>query len=283
MTEARDVRMGMYGHSNQVAHHATYMYDAAGQPWKAQKNVREVLSRLYVGSEIGQGYHGDEDNGEQSAWFLFSALGFYPLVMGSGEYAIGSPLFTKATVQLENGRKLVVKAPKNSTRNVYVQGLKVNGVPWKSTSLPHSLIAKGGVLEFDMGPRPSSWGTGKHAAPVSITKDDEVPMPRADVLKGAGALFDNTSATEASVTSLELPVSGRTKAVQYTLTSPADRTKAPTGWTLQGSDGRDHMADPRQALRGILHLGPPDTGVLRGVAGYVREVPPGARRRGGGL
>lgn len=235
MTEARDVRMGMYGHSNQVAHHAIYMYDAAGQPWKAQRNVREVLSRLYVGSEIGQGYHGDEDNGEQSAWFLFSALGFYPLVMGSGEYAIGSPLFTRATVHLDNGRKLVVQAPKNSARNVYVQGLKVNGRPWTSTSLPHSLIAKGGVLEFDMGPRPSSWGTGRHAAPVSITKDDKVPVPRADVLKGDGALFDDTSATDASVTSLELPVSGRTEAVQYTLTSSSDRAKAPAGWTLQGS------------------------------------------------
>lgn len=236
MTEARDVRMGMYGHSNQVAHHVNYMYDAAGRPWKTQKNVREVLSRLYVGSEIGQGYHGDEDNGEQSAWFLFSALGFYPLVMGSGEYAIGSPLFTKATVHLENGRELVVRAPKNSARNVYVQGLKVNGVPWRSTSLPHSLIAKGGVLEFDMGSKPSSWGTGKNAAPVSITKDDEVPTPRADVLKGDGALFDNTSGTEASVTSVELPVSeGGAKAVQYTLTSPSDRAKAPTGWTLQGS------------------------------------------------
>ncbi|NUP24227.1 MAG: glycoside hydrolase family 92 protein [Streptomyces sp.] len=235
MTEARDVRMGMYGHSNQVAHHATYMYDAAGQPWKTQKNVREVLSRLYVGSEIGQGYHGDEDNGEQSAWFLFSALGFYPLVMGSGEYAIGSPLFTKATIHLENGRELVVKAPKNSARSVYVQGLKVNGAPWKSTSLPHSLIAKGGVLEFDMGSKPSSWGTGKNAAPVSITEDDEVPTPRADVLKGDGALFDNTSATEAGVTSVDLPVSEGAKAVQYTLTSPADRTKAPAGWKLQAS------------------------------------------------
>ncbi|MER5936353.1 GH92 family glycosyl hydrolase [Streptomyces sp. NPDC001928] len=236
MTEARDVRMGMYGHSNQVAHHALYMYDAAGQPWKTQSSIREVLSRLYTGSEIGQGYHGDEDNGEQSAWFLFSSLGFYPLVMGSGEYAVGSPLFTKATVHLENGRELVVKAPKNSTRNVYVQGLKVNGVPWKSTSLPHKMLAKGGVLEFDMGPRPSSWGTGKNAAPVSIAKDDKVPTPRADVLKGVGALFDNTSATQESVTSLDLPVSESAKAVQYTLTSPSDRTKAPTGWKLQGSN-----------------------------------------------
>ncbi|MEV6958074.1 GH92 family glycosyl hydrolase [Streptomyces sp. NPDC051207] len=234
MTEARDVRMGMYGHSNQVAHHAIYMYDAAGQPWKAQKNVREVLSRLYTGSEIGQGYHGDEDNGEQSAWFLFSALGFYPLVMGSGEYAVGSPLFTKATVHLENGRELVVKAPDNSARNVYVQGLTVDGRPWTKTSLPHSLLARGGVLEFDMGPRPSSWGTGEDAAPVSITQDDTVPAPRADVLEGEGALFDDTSATNAAVSTAELPVGGETKAVQYTLTS-ADRAEAPTGWVLQGS------------------------------------------------
>ncbi|MFI8070721.1 GH92 family glycosyl hydrolase [Streptomyces sp. NPDC086033] len=236
MTEARDVRMGMYGHSNQVAHHVNYMYDAAGQPWKTQRNVREVLSRLYVGSEIGQGYHGDEDNGEQSAWYLFSALGFYPLVMGSGEYAVGSPLFTKATVHLENGRDLVVRAPKNSARNVYVQGLKVNGRAWTSTSLPHSLLARGGVLDFDMGSRPSKWGTGKNAAPVSITQDDEVPTPRADALVGDGALFDNTSATDAAVTSVDLPVSQQVKGVQYTVTSSSDHTKAPSGWTLQGSD-----------------------------------------------
>jgi len=225
--------MGMYGHSNQVAHHVNYMYDAAGQPWKTQRGVREVLSRLYVGSDIGQGYHGDEDNGEQSAWYLFSALGFYPLVMGSGEYAVGSPLFTKATVHLENGKELVVRAPKNSSRNVYVQGLKVNGRSWQSTSLPHSLLAKGAVLDFDMGPRPSAWGAG--SAPVSITQDDKVPSPRGDVLKGTGALFDDTSATDASVTSVDLPVSGPVKGVQYTVTSAGDRAKAPTGWTLQGS------------------------------------------------
>ncbi|MFI6559903.1 GH92 family glycosyl hydrolase [Streptomyces sp. NPDC050534] len=235
MTEARDVRMGQYGHSNQVAHHVIYMYDAAGEPSKAQKNVREVMSRLYTGSEIGQGYHGDEDNGEQSAWYLFSSLGFYPLVMGSGEYAIGSPLFKKATVHLENGHDLVVRAPKNSAKNVYVQGLKVNGRTWSKTSLPSELLQKGGVLDFDMGSKPSSWGTGKDAAPVSITQDDKVPTPRADVLKGDGALFDNTSATDATVTSVDLPVSGPVKGLQYTVTSSADHTKAPTGWTLQGS------------------------------------------------
>ncbi|MEU2283665.1 GH92 family glycosyl hydrolase [Streptomyces sp. NPDC013178] len=239
MTEARDVRMGMYGHSNQVAHHAIYLYDAAGQPWKAQARAREVLSRLYTGSAIGQGYHGDEDNGEQSAWYLFSALGFYPLVMGSGEYAVGSPLFTKATVHLEHGADLVIRAPKNSTRNVYVQGLRVDGRPWTSTSLPHSLLAKGAVLDFDMGPKPSAWGSGKDAGPVSITRDDKVPSPRKDVLRGEGALFDDTSATGATVSGpVGLPVTSAAKAVQYTLTS-AEHTRAPASWVLQGSsDGR---------------------------------------------
>ncbi|MET9373635.1 GH92 family glycosyl hydrolase [Streptomyces sp. NPDC002992] len=234
MTEARDVRMGMYGHSNQVAHHVPYMYNAAGQPWKTQEKVREVLSRLYTGSEIGQGYHGDEDNGEQSAWYLFSALGFYPLVMGSGEYAIGSPLFTKATVRMDNGRTLVVEAPRNSAKNVYVQGVKVDGVHWNSTALPHRLLADGGTLKFEMGPRPSAWGTGASAGPVSITRDDKVPSPRADLISGTGALFDDTSATSGAVTSLDLPVAKPVRAVQYTLTSSA-RDKAPDGWVLQGS------------------------------------------------
>jgi len=89
--------MGQYGHSNQPSHHIIYMYDYAGQPYKAQALEREAQSRLYLGSEIGQGYPGDEDNGEMSAWQVFGALGFYPLQMGSPEYAIGSPLFTKAT------------------------------------------------------------------------------------------------------------------------------------------------------------------------------------------
>ena len=109
MIEARDVRMGQWGFSNQVSHHIPYMYDYAGQPSKTQAKVREALRRLYLGSEIGQGYAGDEDNGETSAWYLFSALGFYPLQVGSPNYAIGSPLFKKATVHLENGHDLVVK------------------------------------------------------------------------------------------------------------------------------------------------------------------------------
>ncbi|MEV0825211.1 GH92 family glycosyl hydrolase [Nonomuraea rubra] len=252
MREARDVRMGQYGHSNQPSHHIAYMYDYAGQPWKTQARVREALSRLYLGSEIGQGYPGDEDNGEMSAWQVFSALGFYPLQMGGPYYAIGSPLFEKATVRLENGRKLAIRAPGNSERNVYVQGLKVNGKRYDRTYLPHDLIAKGGELVFEMGPRPSRWGTGKDAAPPSITRDDRVPAPLRDVTgpgrgtaSGAGgadvsALFDDSSATRAALPEwVRYDLAGKRQVSFYTLTSGAQEGQDPAGWVLEGSvDGQ---------------------------------------------
>ncbi|GHF24941.1 alpha-1 2-mannosidase [Streptomyces mashuensis] len=238
MTEARDVRMGMYGHSNQVSHHIAYLYDAAGQPWKTQEKVREVLSRLYLGSEIGQGYPGDEDNGEMSAWYVFSALGFYPLVMGQGEYAIGSPLFTKATVHMDNGHDLVVRAPRNSAQNVYVQGVRVNGKPWESTALPHALLAAGGTVDFAMGPRPSAWGSGKDAGPTSVTKDDRVPEPAGDVISPGSdplALTDDTSRTSAAFEHADFGAREGTHVTSYTLTS-ATASDAPRGWVLSGSD-----------------------------------------------
>lgn len=247
MLEARDVRMGMYGHSNQPSHHITYMYDFAGQPSKTQEKVREVLRRLYLGSEIGQGYAGDEDNGEMSAWYIFSALGFYPLQVGSPSYAVGSPLFTKATLHLENGRDLVVSAPKNSATNVYVRGLKVDGKTWDKTYLPHDLLAKGGKLEFDMTDRPTSWGTGADAAPPSLTKPGEQPMAWADSTSDEGAvvssgdgtaaaLSDNDSTTTVAVTGAVNVQLTTARAVQmYTLTG-ATKATAPKGWTLQGSN-----------------------------------------------
>ena len=182
MIEARDVRMGQWGFSNQVSHHIPYMYDYAGQPAKTQEKVREALRRLYLGSEIGQGYAGDEDNGETSAWYLFSALGFYPLQMGSPYYAIGSPLFKKATVHLGRGRDLVVRARNNSPRNVYVQGLRLNGRRYDRTYLRHEDIAHGGTLEFDMGPRPSRWGAQNRAAVADPRRRGAAAAARRDRL-----------------------------------------------------------------------------------------------------
>ncbi|MEV6595629.1 GH92 family glycosyl hydrolase [Actinoplanes sp. NPDC051346] len=245
MLEARDVRMGQYGHSNQPSHHIIYMYDYAGQPHKAQKLVRESLSRLYLGSDIGQGYPGDEDNGEMSAWQIFSALGFYPLRMGSPSYAIGSPLFTKATVNLPGGKKIVVNAPNNSAKNVYVQSLKIDGKAHTSTALPHSVLADGAVLDFAMGPQPSTWGTDADAAPPSITSGDKAPTPLRDLTgpgKGTASdpvLVDDTTGTRA-VFDTATPswqyqfTSGGERADYYTLTSGAVAGD-PKAWKLSGS------------------------------------------------
>jgi hypothetical protein len=250
MLEARDVRMGQYGHSNQPSHHIAYMYDFAGQPWKTQEKVREVLSRLYLGSEIGQGYPGDEDNGEMSAWYLFSALGFYPLQVGSPTYAIGSPLFTKATVNLGNGKKLVVSAPKNSAANIYIKGVTVNGKKWTSTALPHELIASGGKIEFDLTDKPTNWGSGLKDAPPSITKAGEEPMTWRDSTEDVGAvtasngvdvsaLTDNDSKKQVTLTGATPTVTvnlaqGR-PVTMYSLTSGTTGS-APSGWTLEGSN-----------------------------------------------
>jgi predicted alpha-1,2-mannosidase len=265
MIEARDVRMGQLGLSNQVSYHIIYMYDHAGQPYQTQRLVRDALGRLFVGSGIGQGYLGDDDNGASSAWQLFGALGFYPLQVGSASYVIGSPLFTKATVHLENGHDLVINAPNNSARNVYVQGLKLNGVRYTRTYLTHAQLAAGATLDFDMGPQPSSWGTAEADAPPSITTDNAIPRPLADTASGGmpstsdgtdpAALFDNTSDTRATFTGANPSVqyryaAGSKRVTFYTLTS-GDGAAAtdPTGWTLSGStDGTSWTAiDQRSA------------------------------------
>jgi predicted alpha-1,2-mannosidase len=255
MREARDVRMGQLGLSNQPSFHIMYMYSHAGQPAKTQEKVRDALARLFVGSDIGQGYLGDEDNGAMSAFQIFGALGFYPLEVGSPSYVVGSPLFTKATVRLENGKAIVINAPNNGPKNVYVQGLAVNGRPYSKTYLPHSLLAGGATLDFDMGPAPSAWGTGADDVPPSITTGDEVPQPLRDAATaagsearasdgtGVGALFDDTSATTATFTAanpfvLVHFIAGAPEVAFYTLTSGPTEGTNPTGWRLRGSNDR---------------------------------------------
>ena len=165
--------------------------------------------------------------------------------MGSPTYAIGSPLYTKATIHLENGKDIVVNAPNNSARNVYVRGLKVNGVAQSKTYLTQSQLANGAVLDFDMGPQPSSWGTGADDAPPSITSGDAVPSPLKDLTgptKGTAsdpALVDDTSTTRATFATAT-PTwtyqfnSAGEQASYYTLTSGAVAGD-PKAWKLEGS------------------------------------------------
>lgn len=250
MLEARAVRLGQLGMSNQPSHHIPYMYDYAGAPAKTQAIVREILQRLYVGSEIGQGYLGDEDNGELSSWYVLSSLGLYPLQAGSSNWAIGSPQFTKMTVHRESG-DIVVNAPSNSTKNVYVQGVKVNGKKLKDVSIDSSVLARGGTIDFDMGSKPSAWGTGKNDVPPSLTKGDDVPQPLQDTTgpglgtatatggQDASKLFDDTSATQMTFATGTPQIgwayrSGKQKPTYYTITSGANPGD-PADWKLQGS------------------------------------------------
>ena len=148
ITEMQVADMGNYAHGNQPAQHMIYLYNWAGQPWKTQKWVREVMDRLY--SATPDGYCGDEDNGQTSAWYVFSALGFYPVCPGSDEYAVGAPLFKKAVLHLENGQDLEINAPANSPENRYVRSMKVNCTDWKESFFKHKHLAAGGIIDFKM-------------------------------------------------------------------------------------------------------------------------------------
>ena len=148
ITEMQVANMGNYAHGNQPAQHMIYLYDYCGQPAKAQWWAREVMDRLY--SPKPDGYCGDEDNGQTSAWYVFSALGFYPVCPASDEYAAGSPLFKKATIRLENGNDIVIEAPENSPENRYVEKMRINGKVSKRPFIEYAEIEDGAKILFDM-------------------------------------------------------------------------------------------------------------------------------------
>ena len=153
ITEMQVANMGNYAHGNQPAQHMIYLYDWAGQPWKTQKWVREVMNRLY--SADPDGYCGDEDNGQTSAWYVFSALGFYPVCPASDEYAVGTPLFESAVIHLENGKTLEINAKGNDAHTPYVSDFRVDGRNAQSWFLSHEEIADGAVVDFYMSEEPS--------------------------------------------------------------------------------------------------------------------------------
>ena len=163
---------GNYAHGNQPIQHMIYMYNYAGQPWKAQYWLREVMNRFY--SAAPDGYCGDEDNGQTSAWYVFSALGFYPVCPGSDQYVMGAPLFKKATINLENGKKFVIEAPENSEKNIYIDRLKLNGKTYTRNYITHSDLMKGGKMEAAMSSKPNTKrGTGEKDRPYSFSRDEK--------------------------------------------------------------------------------------------------------------
>lgn len=171
--EMEIMNMGNYAHGNQPIQHMIYLYNYAGEPWKAQYWLREVMTRLYFPTP--DGYCGDEDNGQTSAWYVFTALGFYPVCPGSNQYVLGAPYFPKATITLENGKKIEIVAPKTSDENRYIRKMSYNGKNYTKNYLDHLELLKGARLLFDMSDQPmKERGIKDSDFPYSFSRNETV-------------------------------------------------------------------------------------------------------------
>lgn len=170
MREMQVMDMGQYAHGNQPIQHMVYLYDWAGQPWKAQYWTREIMDKLY--NPNADAYCGDEDNGQTSAWYVFSAMGFYPVCPGTKQYAMGSPLFQSIKVKLENGKTIQIEAPGNNRETRYVNDVKINGKSVTRTWFEHDELTKGARIQFQMTTKPNTKrGTAEKDVPYSFTSE----------------------------------------------------------------------------------------------------------------
>ncbi|MBC3542400.1 GH92 family glycosyl hydrolase [Rufibacter sediminis] len=161
--------IGQYAHGNEPSHHIAYLYNYAGQPWKTQARVRQIMDQLYRNHP--DGLSGNEDCGQMSAWYVFSALGFYPVNPSDGNYVLGSPLVTQARIQVEKNKVFEISAENNSAQNIYVQQVFLDGKPLTRSYITHAELMQGGTLKFVMGPQPNkTWGTSPQAYPPSMSE-----------------------------------------------------------------------------------------------------------------
>jgi hypothetical protein len=169
--------IGQYAHGNEPSHHVAYLYAYAGAPWKTQRRVREIMTAMY--HDRPDGLCGNEDCGQLSAWYLFSALGFYPVTPGSDIYVIGSPLFGEAAIDVGGGRRFIVRARNASAENRYIRSAVLNGEPYARSYLRHGDIVRGGEIVFEMGSEPdTAWGSAPADRPVSaVTERLIIPVP----------------------------------------------------------------------------------------------------------
>ena len=168
MRELQVMNMGQYAHGNQPIQHMVYLYNYSGEPWKTQYRVREIMNKLYTATP--DGYCGDEDNGQTSAWYVFSALGFYPVCPGTDEYILGTPLFKSAKLHLENGKTITIKAENNQADNCYIKDMKINGKSYSRNYLTHAQLMKGANIQFQMSPKPNKQrGITEKDVPYSLS------------------------------------------------------------------------------------------------------------------
>lgn len=168
--EMQIMNMGNYAHGNQPIQHMLYLYNWSGQPWKAQQRIREVMDKFYTCAP--DGYCGDEDNGQTSAWYVFSALGFYPVSPGTDQYILGTPLFKKVEITLPEGKSIIIEAPENSKENFYINDMKVNGKKYSKTYLTHDQLIGGAKIKYDMAAEPDKGrATAMEDRPYSFSNE----------------------------------------------------------------------------------------------------------------
>ncbi len=261
--EQRETRLGLSMYNNQISLHTAYLFNYLSKPSETQRLTREILSRHYVGSEIGQGLPGDEDNGALSAFYVLCAIGLYETHLGSGEYLITSPLYDEYTLHLQTGDVKVI-AHNNSKENIYITSCKINGEAYDKTYIPYSLLTSGNLtIEYEMSATPSDWGKATTSAPSSLSETVEIPealkdlvqktakanaIPEtltevkkitvyADGITSAASLWDNTSTTAAKLAkgaSLILACKEETELAFLTLTNDT-KENAPKQFTLEAS------------------------------------------------
>ncbi|MCX6307053.1 MAG: GH92 family glycosyl hydrolase [Bacteroidetes bacterium] len=182
--------IGQYAHGNEPSHHMAYLYDYAGTPWKTQEMAHRICSGFYQNTP--EGLIGNEDCGQMSAWYVLSAMGFYPVTPGSGIYAIGTPVFPRAVVSLEGGKSLTIRAINISDKNFYIQSASLNGKPYTKCFISHAELLKGGELVFNLGPQPNkAWGVGYGVFPDSFISEYPItPVP--SVHQGNRTFMDST-------------------------------------------------------------------------------------------
>ena len=208
--------IGQYWHGNEPGHHLPYLYDYVGEPWKTQKLVHQILTELYRDTPVGLA--GNEDCGQMSGWYILSAIGFYSVAPGQKIYAIGSPLFSKATINLENGKKFVVRANNSSEANYYIQSATLNGKKYTNSYLPHAEIMNGSELVFEMGPKPNEqWGSNINERPYS---ENGKPVAMLPYVKTGETLFGKS-------TQVTLACETKGAEIHYTLdgSEPAEGSK----------------------------------------------------------
>ncbi|HEX3072762.1 MAG TPA: glycoside hydrolase family 92 protein, partial [Ignavibacteriales bacterium] len=160
--------IGQYAQGNEPSHHVAYLYNYGGEAYKTQARVKNIMTTMFTDKR--DGLCGNEDCGQMSAWYVFSALGFYPVNPADGVYVIGSPVFDKAELTLSNGKKFSVTAKNVSDKNIYIQSAELNGKPYNYSYITHKDLLKGGELVFVMGSEPSNWGCAEGERPVSAIK-----------------------------------------------------------------------------------------------------------------